>query len=57
VKSFSTVDVVPGRLARMSGRQSTLLHQLGYKQVKALVIPSNLEADWTAKGYPLEKGQ
>jgi rhodanese-related sulfurtransferase len=33
-----------------------LLHQLGYKQVKALVIPSNLEADWTAKGYPLEKG-
>jgi thiosulfate/3-mercaptopyruvate sulfurtransferase len=32
-----------------------LLHQMGYKQVKALVIPSNLEADWTAKGYPLEK--
>jgi len=34
-----------------------LLHQLGYKQVKALVIPSNLEADWTAKGYPLQKGE
>jgi thiosulfate/3-mercaptopyruvate sulfurtransferase len=34
-----------------------LLHQLGYKQVKALVISSNLEADWTAKGYPLEKAQ
>jgi hypothetical protein len=34
-----------------------LLHQLGYKQVRALVISSNLEADWTAKGYPLEKGQ
>jgi thiosulfate/3-mercaptopyruvate sulfurtransferase len=34
-----------------------LLHQLGFKQVKALVISSNLEADWTAKGYPLEKGQ
>jgi rhodanese-related sulfurtransferase len=34
-----------------------LLHQLGYKQVKALVIPSNLETDWTAKGYPLEKGE
>jgi hypothetical protein len=31
------------------------LHQLGYTRVKALVIPSNLEADWTAKGYPLEK--
>ena len=34
-----------------------LLHQLGYNRVKALVIPSNLEADWTAKGYPLEKGE
>jgi rhodanese-related sulfurtransferase len=34
-----------------------LLHQLGFKQVKALVISSNLEADWSAKGYPLEKGQ
>jgi hypothetical protein len=34
-----------------------LLHQLGFKEVKALVIASNLEADWTAKGYPLEKGQ
>jgi hypothetical protein len=33
-----------------------LLHQLGYKQVKGLVIPSNLEADWTVKGYPLETG-
>jgi hypothetical protein len=32
-----------------------LLHQLGYGQVKALVVSSNLEADWTAKGYPLEK--
>jgi rhodanese-related sulfurtransferase len=32
-----------------------LLHQLGYRQVKALVIPSNLEADWVAQGYPLEK--
>jgi hypothetical protein len=34
-----------------------LLHQLGYTQVKALVISSNLEADWTAKGYPLDNGQ
>jgi len=33
-----------------------LLHQLGYQQVKALVVSSNLEADWGAKGYPLEKG-
>jgi thiosulfate/3-mercaptopyruvate sulfurtransferase len=33
-----------------------LLHQLGFKQVKGLVIPSNLEADWTSKGYPLETG-
>jgi rhodanese-related sulfurtransferase len=34
-----------------------LLHQLGYSRVKNLIIPSNLEADWTAKGYPLEKGK
>jgi len=33
------------------------LHQLGYKQVKGLLIPSNLELDWVNKGYPLEKGQ
>ena len=30
-----------------------LLHQLGYNQVKALVIPSNLEVDWMNKGYPV----
>jgi thiosulfate/3-mercaptopyruvate sulfurtransferase len=34
-----------------------LLHQLGYNQVKALMIPSNLEVDWLNKGYPLDKGQ
>jgi thiosulfate/3-mercaptopyruvate sulfurtransferase len=34
-----------------------LLHGLGYKQVKGLVIPSNLEADWTSKGYPLDMGE
>ena len=34
-----------------------LLHQMGYTQVKALVIPSNLETDWTDKGYPLQKGE
>jgi thiosulfate/3-mercaptopyruvate sulfurtransferase len=34
-----------------------LLHQLGFKQVKALIVSSSLEADWNAKGYPLEKGQ
>jgi thiosulfate/3-mercaptopyruvate sulfurtransferase len=32
------------------------LVQLGYKQVKALMIPSNLEVDWLNKGYPLDKG-
>src|SRR5262252_7229844 len=32
-----------------------VLHQLGFKQVRALVISSSLEADWAAKGYPLEK--
>ncbi|HYR83307.1 MAG TPA: rhodanese-like domain-containing protein [Terriglobia bacterium] len=34
-----------------------LLHQLGYQQVKGLVVSSNLEADWTSKGYPLDKGE
>ena len=34
-----------------------LLHQLGYMHVQALVIPSNLDADWAAKGYPLQKSE
>jgi hypothetical protein len=33
-----------------------LLNQFDYKQVKGIVIPSNLEADWTSKEYSLEIG-
>jgi thiosulfate/3-mercaptopyruvate sulfurtransferase len=33
-----------------------LLHSMGYTRVQALMIASNLEADWLNKGYPLEKG-
>jgi hypothetical protein len=31
------------------------LHDLGYTNVKAMVVPENLKADWTDKGYPVEK--
>ena len=30
------------------------LRALGYKDVKALYIPENFEADWMAKGYPTD---
>ena len=31
------------------------LHELGYTNVKAMVVPENLKVDWTDKGYPTEK--
>ena len=31
------------------------LASLGYKRVKAMVIPTNLHTDWIAKGYPTTK--
>jgi rhodanese-related sulfurtransferase len=31
------------------------LHDLGYSNVKVVVIPTNLATDWIAKGYPIEK--
>jgi rhodanese-related sulfurtransferase len=31
------------------------LRQMGYANVKAMVIPENLKADWSDKGYPIEK--
>jgi rhodanese-related sulfurtransferase len=31
------------------------LHDLGYTNVKAMVVPENLKADWKDKGYPVEK--
>ena len=31
------------------------LHELGYTHVKAMMLPSNLKADWIDKGYPTDK--
>jgi len=33
----------------------TAVHALGFTNLKVLRIPTNLHADWTAKGYPVEK--
>jgi len=32
------------------------LRDMGFKRLRVLVIPTNLRADWVAKGYPVEKG-
>ena len=32
------------------------MEELGFTSVKVLSIPTNLREDWTAKGYPIEKG-
>jgi len=32
------------------------LKDLGYEDVKVLIVPTDLHDDWTAKGYPVEKG-
>ena len=31
------------------------LHEMGFTHVKVMVIPTNLKADWTDKGYPIDK--
>ena len=31
------------------------LKQLGYTNLKAVVIPENLKADWIDKGYPIDR--
>jgi rhodanese-related sulfurtransferase len=33
----------------------TLLHQMGYTNVRVLSLPNNLKTDWTDKNYPVEK--
>jgi hypothetical protein len=32
------------------------LKEMGFSQVKVLNIPERFGDDWTAKGYPVEKG-
>ena len=31
------------------------LREMGYTNVKLVIIPTNLATDWIAKGYPIEK--
>jgi rhodanese-related sulfurtransferase len=31
------------------------LHQMGFTNVKAMVLPANLKTDWIDKGYPTDK--
>jgi Rhodanese-like domain len=31
-----------------------LLKQMGFKNARALMIPTNLATDWTARGYPVD---
>ena len=33
----------------------TLLHDMGYTNVKAMMVPTNLKTDWIDKGYPTDK--
>lgn len=32
-----------------------MLREMGYSNVKLLVIPTNLHTDWVSKGYPIDK--
>jgi hypothetical protein len=31
------------------------LHDMGYKNVRVMMVPDNLKADWIDKGYPTDK--
>ena len=33
------------------------MQELGFKEVKALYLPTNFQQDWIAKGFPIEKGE
>ncbi len=32
------------------------LHEMGFKHVRVLVLPTSFAADWVEKGYPMQKG-
>jgi thiosulfate/3-mercaptopyruvate sulfurtransferase len=34
----------------------TALHEMGFTQVRVLVLPTSFAADWVEKGYPMQKG-
>lgn len=33
------------------------LHDMGFKHLRVLLLPTDLNTDWIQKGYPIEKGQ
>jgi thiosulfate/3-mercaptopyruvate sulfurtransferase len=33
------------------------LHQMGFRQVRALSLPKDFATDWMGKGYPVQKGK
>jgi thiosulfate/3-mercaptopyruvate sulfurtransferase len=33
----------------------TALHDMGFKNVRVLMLPSNFATDWVGKGYPVER--
>lgn len=33
------------------------LHDEGFARLRVLLLPTNFDADWAAKGYPVEKGK
>jgi hypothetical protein len=34
----------------------TALHEMGFTQLRVLVLPTSFAADWVEKGYPMQKG-
>ncbi|MGB8474523.1 MAG: hypothetical protein WCE61_10615 [Candidatus Acidiferrum sp.] len=32
------------------------LHEMGFKHLRVLVLPTSFAADWVEKGYPIQKG-
>jgi hypothetical protein len=35
----------------------TALDNMGFKQIRVLILPNSFAGDWADKGYPLQKGQ
>lgn len=35
----------------------SVLHEMGFTHLRVLLLPTDFNTDWIAKGYPVEKGQ
>jgi thiosulfate/3-mercaptopyruvate sulfurtransferase len=35
----------------------TALREMGFSKLRVLILPTSFEVDWTAKGYPYDKGK